>query len=32
MEYRKLRGTDLELSAITFGTIWFAAAPNRPAP
>lgn len=30
MEYRKLAGTDLELSVLTFGTIWFAAAPNRP--
>lgn len=30
MEYRTLRGTDLEMSVITFGTIWFAAAPNRP--
>lgn len=30
MEYRTLNGTDLELSVITFGTIWFAAAPNRP--
>ena len=30
MEYRTLTGTDLELSVISFGTIWFAAAPNRP--
>ncbi len=29
MEYRKLAGTDLELSVLTFGTIWFAAAPKR---
>ena len=29
MEYRVLPGTDLELSAVTFGTIWFAAASGR---
>ena len=29
MEYRTLTGTDLRLSVVTFGTIWFAAAPGR---
>jgi len=29
MEYRVLKGTNLNLSVVTFGTIWFAAAPKR---
>ena len=30
MEYRNLRGTDMDLSAIAFGTVGFAASPERP--
>ena len=30
MEYRKVKGTDLEFSAITFGTIWFTNSRTRP--
>ena len=30
MEYRYLGGTDINLSAIAFGTAWFAASPEQP--